>query len=162
MKNREEDTELLAKRLLQVLMPLGKSVTAELRNTGQLLAPGHFHTMGALYLRSTNLSELAELLGVSLPTMSNTVRSLEQQGWIERQRSREDRRKINLALTAAGCDMLSELTNTIVGMLVAKLEKKTPAERKSLSKGLSVLESLFDAISLPEGEGESNPNEGKN
>lgn len=155
MNNREEDTEFLAKRLLQVLMPLGKSVTAELRNTGQLLAPGHFHTMGALYLRSTNLSELAELQGVSLPTMSNTVRSLEQQGWIERKRSLEDRRKVTLALTPAGCDILSELTKTIVEMLVTKLDKKTVAERKSLSKGLSVLESLFESFSLPEGEGEA-------
>ena len=105
-----EETITVAQRLLQVLLPLGKSVTTELRHTGQLMAPGHFQTMGILYLRPANLSEMAENQGVSLPTMSNTITSLEQQGWVCRHRSEKDRRVVMVELTPAGCDKLDELT----------------------------------------------------
>jgi len=144
-----EETINIARRLLQVLLPLGKSVTAELRHTGQLMAPGHYQTMGTLYLRAVNLSELAEFQGVSLPTMSNTVTSLEQQGWVRRHRSEIDRRVVMVELTPDGCAKLGELTDTVLTMLVAMLNNKTPAERDSLSAGISVLESIFDTISLP-------------
>ena len=144
-----EDTISIARRLLQVLMPLGKSVTAELRHTGQLMAPGHYQTLGTLYLRSANLSDLAETQGVSLPTMSSTVTSLEQQGWVKRRRSEVDRRVVMVELTPDGCDKLGDLTDTVLTMLVELLKTKTPAERESLSAGISVLESIFDTISLP-------------
>lgn len=144
-----EDTIAIARRLLQVLMPLGKCVTTELRHTGQLMAPGHYQTLGTLYLHSANLSELAETQGVSLPTMSNTVTSLEQQGWVKRTRSEIDRRVVMVELTPAGCDKLGDLTDTVLTMLVALLEQKTVVERESLSAGISVLESIFDTISLP-------------
>jgi len=130
-------------------MPLGKTVTDELRHTGQLMAPAHFRTMGLLYLHSTNLSDLAESQGVSLPTMSNTVTSLEQQGWVKRHRSELDRRVVMVELTPAGCDKLGELTETVLAMLVTLLENITPAERESLSDGISVLESMFDTIAFP-------------
>ena len=145
-----EDTISIARRLLQVLLPLGKSVTAELRHKGQLMAPGHYQTLGTLYLRPTNLSELAEIQGVSLPTMSNTVTSLEQQGWVLRCRSEQDRRVVMIELTPVGCDKLSELTDTVLVMLVTLMKNISPAERESLSTGISVLESIFDTISIPE------------
>jgi DNA-binding MarR family transcriptional regulator len=145
-----EDTTSLAQRLLQVLLPLGKTVTNELRHTGQLMAPAHFRTMGSLYLRSANLSDLAESQGVSLPTMSNTVTSLEQKGWVKRQRSELDRRVVMVELTPAGCDKLGELTDTVLTMLDALLKNITPAERESLLDGICVLENMFDTISLPE------------
>ena len=144
----DEDTIFIAQRLLQVLLPLGKSVTAELRHTGQLMAPGHYQTMGTLYIRSANLSELAESQGVSLPTMSNTVTSLEQQGWVKRHRSELDRRVVMVELTPAGCDKLGELTDTVLAMLVSMLKNTSPAERESLSTGISVLENMFDTVSL--------------
>ncbi len=143
-----EETITIARRLLQVLLPLGKSVTAELRYTGQLMAPGHYQTMGTLYIRPANLSDLAEIQGVSLPTMSNTVTSLEQQGWVKRHRSELDRRVVMVELTPAGCDKLGELTDTVLAMLVTLLNNTSPAERESLSTGISVLESMFDTISL--------------
>ena len=144
-----DDTTTLARRLLQVLLPLGKTVTTELRHTGQLMAPAHFRTMGILYLRSTNLSHLAESQGVSLPTMSNTVTALEQQGWVERHRSELDRRVVMVELTPAGCDKLGELTETVLAMLATLLKNITPAERESLSDGIAVLESMFDTIDFP-------------
>ncbi len=144
-----EETISIARRLLQVLLPLGKSVTAELRHTGQLMAPGHYQTLGTLYLRTSNLSDLAEIQGVSLPTMSNTVTSLEQQGWVKRNRSEQDRRVVMVELTPAGCDKLGELTDTVLTMLVSLLNKTSTEERESLSTGISVLEHIFDTISLP-------------
>jgi DNA-binding MarR family transcriptional regulator len=144
-----EETISIARRLLQVLLPLGKSVTAELRHTGQLMAPGHYQTLGTLYLRTSNLSDLAEIQGVSLPTMSNTVTSLEQQGWVKRKRSEKDRRVVMVELTPAGCEKLGELTDTVLTMLVSLLNKTSSEERESLSTGISVLECIFDTISLP-------------
>ena len=144
-----EDIISLARRLLKVLLPLGKSVTAELRHTGQLMEPAHFRTMGSLYLHPANLSDLAESQGVSLPSMSNTVTRLEQQGWVKRQRSEQDRRVVMIELTPAGCDKLGELTETVLAMLVAMLKNVTVAERDKLSDGIAVLESMFNTIDLP-------------
>lgn len=143
-------TALIARRLLQVLLPLGKSVTNELRHTGRLMAPNHFQTLAILYLQPVNLSELAELLGVSAPTTSNTVSSLEQRGWVSRTRSKDDRRIVNITLTRAGCEVLGELTEAVIDMLVNMLNTKTEAEMDKLADGLEVLGSLFDTISLPD------------
>lgn len=150
---------VIARRLLQVLLPMGKSVTTELRNTGRLMAPTHFQTMAILYLHPVNLSELAELLGVSAPTTSNTVSSLEQRGWVIRSRSNEDRRIVNIELTPEGCEILGELTEAVVEMLVDLLIPKTEAELDDLSAGLEVLGSLFDTISLPESQSNRHLNE---
>ncbi len=145
-----DKTTLIARRLLQVLLPLGKSVTTELRQTGRLMAPTHFQTMAILYLHPANLSELAELLGVSTPTTSNTVSSLEQRGWVRRSRSKEDRRIVNITLTQTGCEILGELTGSVIEMLVNLLKTKTEKEMNDLAAGLEVLGSLFDTISLPD------------
>jgi DNA-binding MarR family transcriptional regulator len=81
--------------------------------------------------------------------MSNTVTSLEQQGWVKRKRSEKDRRVVMVELTPAGCDKLGELTDTVLTMLVSLLNKTSSEERESLSTGISVLECIFDTISLP-------------
>jgi DNA-binding MarR family transcriptional regulator len=81
--------------------------------------------------------------------MSNTVTTLEQQGWVKRRRSELDRRVVMVELTPAGCDKLGELTETVLAMLDTFLKNITPAERESLSDGISVLESMFDTVAFP-------------
>lgn len=48
------------------------------------------------------MSDVARKLRITLPTLTASVDRLEQKGFIRRQRSREDRRKVAIELTEAG------------------------------------------------------------
>ena len=66
-------------------MPLVmRTVVAGLRSAGELPAPAHFPLLVMLKEQPRTLTELAELRGVSLPTMSNSVTALVQRGWVRR------------------------------------------------------------------------------
>jgi len=53
-------------------------------------------------------SALSEYLGVTRGTASQTLIALEEKGYIERARSREDRRGVELLLTQKGSDLVGQ------------------------------------------------------
>ena len=61
-----------------------RTVAAELRAAGELPAPAHFGLLTMLGNQPRTLTELALLQGVSLPTMSNSISTLVQRGWVKR------------------------------------------------------------------------------
>lgn len=52
---------------------------------------------------------LADLLGVSLPTVSGLLERVEDKGWVDRQHDPEDRRRLLLGLTPAAEELLDAL-----------------------------------------------------
>jgi DNA-binding MarR family transcriptional regulator len=57
---------------------------------------------------SRSPSALSEYLGVTRGTASQTLIALEEKGYIERARSREDRRAVDLQLTQKGWDLVRQ------------------------------------------------------
>src|SRR5271165_4273128 len=53
-------------------------------------------------VEATSLFELARHMGVTASTMSLTVDRLERGGYVRRERSKQDARRVDLRLTAAG------------------------------------------------------------
>jgi hypothetical protein len=60
------ESHFIANQLLAIIMPLTRSVAAELRHGEKNLNPAHLGALAMLTERACNLSELAEYQGVAI------------------------------------------------------------------------------------------------
>ena len=106
-----DEKRQLAHKLLGIMHRVRRRMDADLRHLDKqyLVDPAHFPVLMSLRRRPHNVSELAERLEVSLPSMSKTVTALVKRGWVERVRSKEDRRIVQLHLTDDGEAILGEM-----------------------------------------------------
>jgi DNA-binding MarR family transcriptional regulator len=70
-------------------------------------------------------SRLRRQLGVSRPTVSRMLASLEQLGLVHRKRSRDDRRQSIVALTRLGCTLIRKAKRLFIGSGWAQLALDT-------------------------------------
>ena len=87
----------------------------------------------------TALFDLARHMGVTASTMSITVDRLVRDGYVVRERSREDRRRLDLRLTSAGLRIKKQqkvLEPDLVGAMLARLDEK---RRRRALRGLELL-----------------------
>ena len=161
-----------AREILHVMPLVMRTVVAGLRSAGELPAPAHFPLLVILKEQSRTLTELAELRGVSLPTMSNSISALVQRGWVRRLGagasagavasaagskglrrrngkapliSQPDRRVVLVEVTATGLAALERVEKAAERHLADVLAPLDPASRRRLTAGFSVLKRLFDA-----------------
>jgi DNA-binding MarR family transcriptional regulator len=137
------ESHFIANQLLAIIMPLTRSVAAELRHGEKNLNPAHLGALAMLTERACNLSELAEYQGVSLPTMSGSISRLETRGWVERERSTADRRVVLIKLTPKGQQRFAEMAQRAVAYLVEMVDSLSLEEREIVSSGLTVLQKIF-------------------
>lgn len=83
------------------------------------------------------LNRVAEMLGVSTPTVSVAVRKLERQGWLRRRMDPEDKRAARLFLSAKAELLAKQVGNRRRKYVNQFMEALTPAEQEQL---LSLLE----------------------
>ena len=128
-----------------------RAVFSEARKGGHNLAPNHFRILRALSHRSCNLSELAEHQDVSLPSMSASVQTLVERGWVERKRSSSDRRTMSLRLTARGQRVLNAEYQRLMDWTARKLSALSDSEILKIEQGMEALAKLFGSheYSLP-------------
>src|SRR3954451_10774788 len=88
-----------AREILKIVPLVMRTVAAELRAAGELPAPAHFGLLTMLSAQSRTLTELATLQGVSLPTMSNSISSMVDRGWVRRTAPGRDRRVVIIEVT---------------------------------------------------------------
>jgi len=87
----------------------------------------------------TALFDLARHMGVTASTMSLTVDRLERGGWVTRERSKQDARRVELRLTEAGARIKKQqkvLEPDLVSAMLARLEG---GKRKKALRGLELL-----------------------
>lgn len=92
----------------------------------------------------SNLTDLAEHIGVSLPSMSKLVDTLSYRGFIDRQSDPTDRRRVRLSLTKEGLSVLSAAREAVKTAFAAKLAHLDPADIETVTAGLRLLRQLFD------------------
>lgn len=137
-------TQSVARKFWIVFPTLMRTIFAESRKGELNLAHGHFRVLNALSTRQCNLSELAEHQNVSLPTMSATVQTLVERGWLERDRSENDRREVSLQLTEEGKRALASEHRRLTDWVAAKMESLDPKDIKRVEGALDILVRLFD------------------
>jgi DNA-binding MarR family transcriptional regulator len=90
-------------------------------------------------LQATSLFDLARHMGVTASTMSLTVDRLVRAGYVVRERSAEDKRRLDLRLTAAGLRIKRQqkvLEPDLVAAVLARLDER---RRKQALRGLELL-----------------------
>jgi DNA-binding MarR family transcriptional regulator len=80
---------------------------------------------------------LSKLLSVDTGLMTRLLDKLEDKGLVERSRCLEDRRVVNLTLTAAGEDVAGQIPDIAPKVLNARLRKFTKAEFDELRRLLN-------------------------
>jgi|SRR3954451_8794572 DNA-binding MarR family transcriptional regulator len=132
-----------ARDILKIVPLVMRTVAAELRAAGELPAPAHFGLLSMLSAHPRTLTELATLHGVSLPTMSNSISSMVQRGWVRRTAPAKDRRVVIIEVTATGKAALARVGRAAEAHLADVLAPLDAASRRSLQDGLSVLRRIF-------------------
>src|SRR5437879_3789782 len=87
----------------------------------------------------TALFDLARHMGVTASTMSLTVDRLERGGWVRRERSRQDARRVELRLTPAGSRIKKQQKVLEPALVSAVLERLDERKRKQALRGLELL-----------------------
>jgi DNA-binding MarR family transcriptional regulator len=95
-------------------------------------------------LGPVRLGDLATHEGVTAPTQSRLVASLEQQGLVRRMPDSEDRRATLLAITSQGRRQLDQLRSERSAFLVGQLGRLSPVQRDALVAALDALETLAE------------------
>jgi DNA-binding MarR family transcriptional regulator len=95
-----------------------------------------------MYLRdglANTAAEIARGMCHDTGALTRVIDQLEQRGFIERSRSLEDRRTVELSLTEEGARTVNALVPTVVGMLNATLADFTENEARELTRLLGKL-----------------------
>ncbi len=143
----------VAGEVLEVIPLVTRRVAADLRKSQRSMKLAHVHLLGLVARDPRSLSELSDFHAVSMPTMSKTVTTIENLGWVARTRSTADRRVVMVEATPAGRAALKKVYNLAIAPISEALDSLTPARRQELSDGLRVLRDTF-ADASPDQEGE--------
>ena len=122
-----------------------RTVAAELRAAGEMPAPAHFGLLTVLGGQPRTLTELAQLQGVSLPTMSNSISTMVEKGWVTRTSPAGDRRVAIIEVTPIGKATLDRVRKAAEAHLAERLAILDAPSRRRLQAGLSVLRRVFAA-----------------
>jgi DNA-binding MarR family transcriptional regulator len=90
-------------------------------------------------VEGTSLLDLARHMGVTASTMSLTVDRLERGGYVTRERSGEDRRRVDLRLTAAGTGIKRQQKVLEPALVSAVLDRLNERDRRTALRGLELL-----------------------
>lgn len=132
-----------ARDILKIIPLVMRTVAAELRAAGEMPAPAHFGLLTMLGGQPRTLTELALMQGVSLPTMSNSITTLEQRGWVKRSSPARDRRVVLIEVTPTGKATVERVGRAAEAHLAELLSTLEPAERRRLRASLGVLGRVF-------------------
>jgi DNA-binding MarR family transcriptional regulator len=134
-----------AASLMTVIPAVTRFLRAELRQHGQ---PNFsLSQLRVLYFLNrkpqSSLSEVAEYLDVTRPTMSAMIERLVQRGLVQRMDDPQERRRVILTLTDNGTTELEQVYGATLDSVANHLEGLSEDQLHQLMTGLSVLEHLF-------------------
>jgi DNA-binding MarR family transcriptional regulator len=98
----------------------------------------------------SNLTDLAEYIGVSLPSMSKLVDTLTYRGLIDRRPDIGDRRRVCLDLTEPGLTVLRAAREAVKASFAVRLAQLGSDDLALVTRSLNLLLGLFK--SLPGGD----------
>ncbi len=143
----------VAGEVLEVIPLVTRRVAADLRKSDPSMKLAHVGLLGMVARSPHSLSELSDLHAASMPTMSKTITTIENLGWVVRTRSNSDRRVVMVEATPAGRAALKEVHDRATTHISEALDSLTVAQRQKLSAALRILRDTF-ADPPPEQDGE--------
>ena len=129
----------LADEVLQTIPLVTRKVAADIRKAGPHMKLAHIGLLTMIAQSRHSLSELADLHAASMPTMSKTITTIENLGWVTRSRCDSDRRIVMVEATPAGREALREVHELAITRIEEVLDPLTTTQRQKLSTGLKIL-----------------------
>ena len=131
--------------VLEVVPMVFRAIRTELRRYGaREMSVPQFRTLAFVYRKeAASLSEVADHIGLTLPTMSALVDGLVDRGLINRREDREDRRRITLTLTEPGRTRFESARGATLANLEERLRQLTASERATVTASMRILRKAF-------------------
>ncbi len=148
----EGSAERCAREIIDVVPAVVQAIRVEMRaqRLHELSVP-QFRTLAYIGRHpGCSLSEVAELIGLTLPSMSVLVNGLVGNGFVLRETSPFDRRRVTLTLTKEGNEVHQRALQGATDWLADLLSPLSPAQRIALFEGLEALRPVFDVSPLRE------------
>ena len=140
---RAERIDYVGRHLLPHAALLTRLLIKEVRGGLSRTEGGVLNTLSGAPRRIT---ELAELEGLAQPTMTLLVQTLEQRGWVKRQRLADDGRVVLVSLTAAGKATLDEFRAQLAAALRARMDEMPDEQIAALETATEALGSLVGVL----------------
>jgi len=137
-------THELSSELRIAVARLSRRVRAE--RADDELSDGQFSVLALLFREGPKtLGELSTHEHVTPPSMNRTVNRLEAAGYLVRQASTDDRRKVYFVPTDSGRELVKETRRRRDAWLDKRLAKLPPATRALLADAAVVIRELADS-----------------
>jgi len=134
-----------AHEVLDVVPLAMRTIRKQLRAHGtQLLSVPQFRTL--LFIsanKGASLSEVADHIGLTLPSMSALVDGLVTRNFVIRSTHRHDRRRVDLTLTERGETTLRSARNGTQDYLKERFSRLSDTERGTIVRGMRILRQVF-------------------
>jgi DNA-binding MarR family transcriptional regulator len=136
----------LASALRLSVMRLSRRMRSERDPANELLPVGQLSVLGALFRHGEcTVGELAALERVQPPSMTRTVNSLVDGGYVVRHKHATDGRQVVVALSEMGRATLGADRRRRDAWLAQRLRELTPDERSVLRRAAPIIERLAHA-----------------
>lgn len=134
-----------AAEIMTVVPAMTRFLRSEIRHHGQPHLS--LSQLRVLYFldrkRQSSLSEVADYLDVTLPTMSAMIERLVQRGLVQRIADPHERRRLVLTLTEAGSAEMERVYGATLAGVASRLEGLSDEQLNQVMAGLLILENLF-------------------
>jgi DNA-binding MarR family transcriptional regulator len=134
-----------AQELMDTAPQIMQSIRVEMRRgRGSDISIPQFRTLRFIQCNPvSSLSNLAEYLGLTLPSASKLVDGLVKQGLIIRQESTADRRRLTLVLTQTGASIVDSARANARASLAGKLSRLSDNELETICQAMKLLRPVF-------------------
>lgn len=134
-----------AHALMDTTPQIIQSIRVEMRRgRGAELSIPQFRTMGFIQRNpDSSLSDLAQHLGLTLPSASKLVDGLVKQKLVTRKESAEDRRRLTLLLTSTGTSIVDSARTSARIHLAEKLKHLSDDDLETISHAMLILHPIF-------------------
>jgi DNA-binding MarR family transcriptional regulator len=133
---KDEQTATIIVGLIPLLL---RKVNEEIRCCGQGIVPSHFRLLAHLATHSSNISDLASQQSVSLATMSKSVDTLVERGWVKRGPVANDRRSYQIEITNVGLNAFLGIHYQLTKSFTALFSSLSEGELIQLESGMQIL-----------------------
>ncbi len=134
-----------ARQTLEVVPMVMRAIRTEIRShRGSELSVPQFRVLIFLNRHAgASLSEIAEHLGLTLPSTSKLIDGLVARHMVTRQMDPEDRRRVPLVLTTLGRSSMQSAYQATESRLAERLVVLPASERRLIIEAMQVLASVF-------------------
>jgi len=145
MQRLEAPREECAREILDAVPLAMRTIRTQLRmHSGSALSVPQFRTLLFINRHSgTSISEVADHIGLSLPSMSTLVEGLVARSFVLRRVHEDDRRRMTLMLTERGDAALRSARSGAQAYLAEQLKPLSEGQRVTILRAMRILRRVF-------------------